>query len=79
MAHMADDGTPYTNRPQMVQHNARMAAKKSKPHTEDPSKANSEPAHEQISCPQCGAKFELHPASDNMSHDDNDAAGDTGF
>lgn len=76
MAYKADDGKEFTNRPMMTQHNSRMAASKAKPHAKDPSKDESS-SHEQVSCPSCGAKFELHPA--DMPENDSTGAGADGF
>ena len=64
----SDDGRGFTNRPAMKAHNARLAAKKSKPEAHHPgphgestaSHADSMPVtHDSplMTCPECGAQF----------------------
>lgn len=81
MAHKANDGKEFTNKPAMHAHNARMAATKSSP--KQPSKASGSSPADTVQCPSCGAKFELHstesPNTESGMAPGADAAGADGF
>lgn len=65
MAHLASDGTPFTNRPAMHSHNARMASKKPRvtPADSNPKGRNADmesghQAEHDVTCPHCGSSFD---------------------
>lgn len=82
MAFQASDGRGFTNRPQMKQHEARMAQKK--PHAPmHEAKSQTQGGAGHMKCPHCGGDVELAKAGNQGEAGDmapgNDAAGDMGF
>ena len=67
MAYMANDKTHFTNRPQMVAHNSRLDAAKSKKPSHTPIQSHSPAADvkhgesdhsSEVTCPHCGGSFD---------------------
>jgi hypothetical protein len=80
MAHIAKDGTPFTNRPMMTSHDARTAQRKPGEKVPSESAHERQEAGETFACPHCGGQISMSAVHDDAAPPtDNQDAGTHGF